>query len=246
MSATWALFRREMGVYFVSPLAYIILTCLMVLFGIFFSTGTKIAAQMNAPFVFSEMLVSIAGLMIFIAPIITMRLLAEEKSRGTFETLMTAPVTELQVVLAKYAATLGFLLFLLLPTVAHAILVSKYGSIDVSEAVAGYLGIFLTTASLLAIGVFVSSICSNQVTAGVITFVIVFILGLTAYFAPAFDQSTELGRTVRAVVEAMNPYRNMSDFTRGIIDTRPVVYLVSLIVFFLFLSVRALEVRRWK
>jgi ABC-2 type transport system permease protein len=159
---------------------------------------------------------------------------------------MTAPVTELQVVLAKYAATLAFLLFLLLPTLAHAILVSKYGTVDVSEAVAGYIGLFLTTASLMAVGIFISSICASQVTAGIVTFVVIFMLLLTAIVAPNIPVDTALGRAARDVVETMNPYRNMGDFTRGIIDTRPVVYFLTLIVFFLFLSVRALETRRWR
>ena len=246
MSTTFALFRRELGVYFVSPMAYIILTCLMIIFGIFFWNGTSIAARMNAPFVFSESLVSISGLMVFIAPIVTMRLIAEEKNRGTIETLMTAPVTELQVVLAKYAAALAFLLFLLLPTLAHAILVSKYGTIDVPEAFSGYLGLFLTTAALFSIGLFVSSVCSSQVTAGVVTFVVIFILLLTAMIAPQIPTHTALGSAAHDVVELLNPYRNMTDFTRGIIDTRPLVYFITLIVFFLFLSVRALESRRWR
>jgi len=246
MRTTLALFRRELGVYFVSPLAYIVLTCIMFIFGVVFWSGTRAAAAMNAPFVFSEILSQLSGLMVFVAPLVTMRLIAEEKNRGTFETLMTAPVTELQVVLAKYAATLAFLLFLLLPTVAHAILVSKYGTIDVTEALAGYLGLFLTTASLLAIGLFVSSVCDSQVTAGVITFVTIFALLLTAIVAPHISDQTALGKAARTVVETLNPYRNLNDFTRGIIDTRPIVYFLSLISFFLFLSVRALESRRWR
>lgn len=246
MSAMLALYRRELAVYFVSPLAYIVLTCVMIIFGIFFFVGTGMAASSGAPFAYSEVLSSISGLMVFVAPLFTMRLIAEERSRGTFETLMTAPVTELQVVLAKYAATLTFLLFLLLPTVAHAILVSKYGTFDASEAVAGYIGLFFSTASLFAIGLFISSICSSQVTAGVVSFVIIFMLLLTAIVAPAITDQTALGRAARSVVETLNPYRNMGDFTRGIIDTRPLVYFLSLIVFFLFLSVRALESRRWR
>jgi ABC-2 type transport system permease protein len=246
MRTTWALFRRELGVYFVSPMAYIILTGIMLIFGFDFWSRTRMAAMMNAPFIFSQSLFSVAGLMIFVAPLVTMRLIAEEKSRGTFETLMTSPVTELQVVLAKYAATVAFLLFLLLPTIAHVILVSKYGAIDFSEVVAGYIGLILTTSALLAIGLFVSSVCSSQVTAGVISFVVIFLLLLSAVIAPVISQATDVGKAVSSVVAVLNPYQNMEDFLRGIIDTRPVVYLLSLVVFFLFLSVRAIESRRWR
>lgn len=246
MRTTLALYRRELGVYFVSPVAYIILTCVMVIFGIDFWSRTRAASMMNAPFVYSQTLFSFAGLMIFVAPLVTMRLIAEEKSRGTFETLMTSPVTETQVVVAKYVATVTFLLFLLLPTLAHVILVSKYGTIDMPEVFCGYIGLILTTASLLAIGLFVSSVCSNQVTAGVITFVVIFMLLLSAMIVPNISPHTEWGRAARSVVSVLNPYHNMEDFTRGIIDTRPVVYLLSLIVFFLFLSIRAIESRRWR
>jgi ABC-2 type transport system permease protein len=197
MRTTWALFRRELAVYFVSPMAYIILTCLMVMFGFFFWFSAQKALASSSPFLFAEALSPIAYFMVFIAPIVTMRLVAEEKNRGTFETLMTAPVTELQVVLAKYAATLAFLLFLLLPTVAHAILVSKYGTLDVSESISGYIGVFLATASLFAIGLFVSSVCTNQVTAGVITFVIIIMLAGSALIAPFINPSTALGCAAR-------------------------------------------------
>lgn len=246
MRTTLALFRRELGVYFVSPMAYIILTCLMFIFGIQFWMATKAASDFTMPFVFSSQFALMAGLMVLVGPLVTMRLVAEEKSKGTIETLMTAPVTEFQVVLSKYLATLGFLVFLLLPTVAHAILVSKYGTLDVTEAIAGYIGLFLVTASLFAIGLFVSSVCTSQVTAGVISFVVSFFLLLTTMFAPSIPDHTWIGRAAKAVVEVLNPFKYFEDFTRGIIDTRPVVYFLSLIVFFIFLSVRALESRRWR
>src|SRR5689334_21590174 len=116
---------------------------------------------------------------------------------------MTAPVSEFQVVMAKYAATLGFALFLLLPTAAHAILVSKYGSFDVSEAISGYLGVFLTSAALLAIGLFVSSLCSSQVTAGVISFVVICLLLMSAMVIP-FIPDTPVGLSAKSVIKVLD------------------------------------------
>ena len=246
MRTVAALVRRELGVYFVNPMAYIILTGLMLIFGWMFFQETKTAADWSRPFTFYSMLTGIAGIMVFVAPLVTMRLVAEEKNRGTIETLMTAPVTEFQVVLAKYAASLVFLLYLLLPTAAHVILAGKYGTIDVTETLTGYLGVFLITASLFSIGLFVSSVCGSQVTAGVVTFVITFMLLLTTVAAPMISDTNWWGKQARAVVEALDPFRYLQDFLRGIIDTRPIVYFLSLIVFFLFLSVRALEARRWR
>ena len=227
-------------------MAYIILTCLMLLFGLQFWMQTKQAAGMNMPFVYSNLLGSLAGLMVIVAPLVTMRLVAEEKNRGTIETLMTAPVTELQVILAKYLASLGLFLFLILPTVAHAILISKYGTFDFTEALAGYLGLFLITASLFAIGLFVSSVCTSQVTAGVITVVITAVLLITDFLVPFIPGEAGWGNAARAIVSTLNPFQYLDSFTRGIIDSRPVVYFITLIVFCIFLSVRALESRRWR
>lgn len=241
-----ALTRRELGVYFVSPMAYVIVTCLMFIFGLFFTYQARVSAEANQPFVYAGLFEIMSIMVAVIAPLVTMRLLAEEKNRGTIETLMTAPVREAQVVLAKYLASLGFLLFLFLPTLAHAILVSKYGTLDVSETFAGYLGLFLLAASLFSIGLFISSICTSQVTAGVLTFAVTLLLVFTAIVAGFIPQQAWWGKAAVSVISTMNPFPYLLDFTRGIIDTRPIVYYLTLIVFFLFMAIRALESRRWR
>lgn len=246
MRTIGALIRRELGVYFASPMAYIILTAIMLVFGMIFWAETKNAATYSLPFTFSTSILGFSGLMMFVTPLITMRLVAEEKNRGTIETLMTAPVTEIQVALAKFSAAMLFLFYLLLPTAAHAILISKYGTLDLSETLTGYLGLILLCGGLFSIGLFISSACNSQVTAGVITFVVTFMLFLTNFLAPQIQDTTWWGRTLKAVVQSLDPTRYLGDFARGIIDTRPVVMFLSLIVFFLFLSVRALESRRWR
>jgi len=105
--------------------------------------------------------------------------------------------------------------------------------------------VFLTSAALLAIGLFVSSLCSSQVTAGVISFVVICLLLMSAMVIP-FIPDTPVGLSAKSVIKVLDPYASMHDFKRGIVDTRPIVYLLSLIVFFLFLTVRVLEFRRWK
>jgi len=241
-----ALVRRELGVYFASPMAYIILTGVMLVFGLVFWSETKRASDFTMPFTFSSSLMSFAGLMTFVTPLITMRLVAEEKNRGTIETLMTAPVTELQVAVAKFASAMLFLFYLLLPTVAHAILISKYGTIDVSETLTGYLGLILLCGSLFSIGLFISAVSDSQVTAGVITFVTTFLLLLTSVLAGQIREDSWWGKPMKSVVQTLDPFKYLEDFLKGIVDTRPLVYFLSLIVFFLFLSVRALESRRWR
>ena len=241
-----ALTRRELGVYFVSPMAYVIVTCLMFLFGVFFTTQAQESALRNQPFVYAGLFEIMAVMVALIAPLVTMRLLAEEKNRGTIETLMTTPVRETQVVVAKYLASLGFLVFLFLPTLAHAILVSKYGMLDVSETFTGYLGLFLLGAALFSIGLFVSSICTSQVTAAVLTFALMFVLVFSAMAAGYIPQDAWWGKAAVSVISTLNPFPYLLDFTRGIIDSRPIVYYLTLVVFFLFLGVRALESRRWR
>ncbi|MBI4565315.1 MAG: ABC transporter permease subunit [Planctomycetes bacterium] len=241
-----ALVRRELGVYFVSPMAYIILTGLILVFGLMFWTEMGAASDFAMPFSFDRLLATLAAILVFVAPLITMRLIAEEKNRGTIETLMTAPVTDGQVVVAKFAAALLFLMYLLLPTVAHAFLAAKYGTVDAPATATGYLGLILMCSAVFSIGLFISSLCSSQVTAGVVTFVVSFLLILSSLIADRVPADTWYGRPARAVLERIDPFKYLEDFLRGIIDTRPVIYLLSVTVFFIFLTVRVLESRRWR
>lgn len=242
----WFLTRRELGVYFVSPMAYIILTGLLLIFGWMFWGEMKRSSEAMMPFYFSGLMANISFIVVFITPIVTMRLLAEEKNRGTMEILMTAPVTETQVVIAKFLAAVTLLVFLLVPTLLHAVMAAKYGTMDWGALFAQYFGVLLLGAGMFAIGLFVSSLCQSQVTSGVITFVLVFLLVLTSILVDHMPTIHGWQRVARDVVETLDPFRYLPDFLRGIIDVRPVTYFLSLVVLFNFLSIRALESRRWR
>ncbi len=240
------LVQRELGVYFVSPTAYIILTVMMLIFGLMFWNEMERCHNYAVPFYFSNLMGTMSFVIVVTSPLITMRLLAEEKNRGTIELLMTSPVREWEVVVAKYLASVAFLAFLLLPTLVHAGLAAKYGTMDWGTLAAQYLGLLLLGSSVFAIGLFISSVCQSQVTAGVITFSISFLLILSALLSDNIPTTEKWMRISKDVIAQLDPFKYFPDFMRGIVDVRPVVYYLSLVVLFNFLSVRALESRRWR
>lgn len=242
MTGFLALIRRELGVYFVSPLAYIILTALLFMAGVGFVGSVQACVENHAPGDYQGTLLFIEVVVAFTSALITMRLIAEEKSRGTLEILLTAPVTEAQVVLAKFAATLALLAFLLVPTLGFALILGRYGSVDFGQVMCGYLGVLLLGAALYSIGLFISSLCTSQVTAGIIMFTLVILLLIANLMAGSSPEQSFW----RRLLDYVNLNVNFGDFLKGIVDTGRLVYLLSLAGFFLFLTTRILETRRWR
>lgn len=245
MRALWAIVKREFFAYFFSPLAYVVLT------GFLFANGWvfyRIVLALNAPdtpraatmsLFFSNVFYWI--FMMIVCSVIAMRLIAEERKSGSIETLLTAPVGEGTVVVGKFLGAWTFLLFLWAPTICYPILLSRYGSIDVGPVAAGYVGIALVGALFLSAGTFASSLSKNQIVAAILGFVLIlgiFVLGL-------FD---ELGMDpkTREALAYLNLLEHMDELSRGILDTRRVVYVASTVVFFLFLSTKALEANKGK
>ncbi|MBV8880038.1 MAG: ABC transporter permease, partial [Planctomycetaceae bacterium] len=165
-----ALTRRELGVYFVSPMAYIIMTALVFISGLVFLGSIGFAASNQFPVDYSPTLFWIMVVVVVTSALVTMRLIAEEKNRGTLEIILTAPVSDASFVLAKFAAAMVLLGYLLILTVGYLVIITRYGPVDLGAVVCGYLGVFLLGAVLYSIGLFISSLCSSQITAGVITF----------------------------------------------------------------------------
>lgn len=229
--------KRELMSYFYSPLAYVIMTAFLLCTGFFFYNILREAKDADT---LRYILGFVSFISMIISPMITMRLLAEEKKAGTLEMLMTAPITETEVVLAKYLSALVFFITLTVPTFAYAVLLFKWGNPDGGAIISGYVGLFCLTGVFLSIGLFVSSFTSNQVIAVIIAFVILIILwvfGWWAQFMPApwKDILGYIGFNV-----------HLESFGKGLLDSRDIVYCLSMIVFFIFMSVRVLESRRWK
>lgn len=238
---TW----REIESTFYSPLSYVVLCMFLVLNGFsFYITLPDVQGNVTDAvryFLGINILFWLSAL--FIPPVITMRLLAEEKKSGTLEPLMTAPVSELQVVLAKYFGALLFYIFLWVPSLLYIILIKRYGGIpDNGIIFSAYTGIFLLGSSLLALGLFASSLSSNQIVAAVVALV----LNLLIFFVPMVGQVIQWSPAQR-VLDQMWVFKHFVEtFSKGIVDSFHIVFYVGLTVFFLFLTVRSLEGRKWR
>ena len=246
MRAVWATFLRELKAYFFSPLAYVVLFFFLVINGFIFAAIISYLNDPRAPAgpplnVFFGGTIYFWLTLLFLGPVLTMRLLSEELKTGSIEVLMTAPVTEGQVVAGKYLAALTFFLFLWLPTLAYAGIIAYYESVDWGPVAAGYLGILGIGALFLAIGTFASALSKNQLVAAIITFALLIVL-----FSFGLLENLLNDETAKRVFGYLNLWDHMDDFSKGIVDSRRLVYYLSATLFFLFLTSRALEDRKWR
>ncbi|HEV8230999.1 MAG TPA: ABC transporter permease [Thermoanaerobaculia bacterium] len=243
MNKFLAIVGREWRAYFFSPLAYVILAAFLLMNGLIFSA---IIAFLNAPgapkgqalpFLFTNTYFWIFNL--FVVPIITMRLFAEERKTGTFETLVTSPVSDTTVVLGKFTGALGFFLTLWAPTLVYVWILRSQTPIDLGPVAAGYLAITMIGAYFLSIGTFASTLTKNQIIAAILAFAMlipVFSAGLLETLSNDPSKSETLGY--------FNLWDHMEEFARGVVDTRRVVYYVSATAFFLFLTTISLSAKR--
>ena len=237
MRAVQAVAWKEIQIYFSSPTAYIIGTIFLALAGFFF------VRDLGEPFPEASLSTFFQGatiVLVLLAPVLTMRLMAEEQKLGTIELLLTSPVRDWEVVIGKYLASMVFLLGTLVLTLYYTVLLVVYADPDPGPIYAGYLGLVLYGAAALAIGLLASTLTSNQIVAAAVAMGIL----LALYFAEAASGS--LGTTASNIIGQVGIKSHFDDFERGIIDTRHVVYFICFIAFFLFLTIRALEIRRWR
>jgi ABC-2 type transport system permease protein len=245
MRALSAIVKREFLSYFFSPLAYVVLAGFLFVNSLTFRGVLFALANADVP---STALISLLFtnvffwiFMIIVPSVIAMRLIAEERKSGSIESLLTAPVGEGTVVVAKFLGGWLFFLFLWLPTVAYPLMISSKGRVDAGPVAAGYLGIALIGALFIAAGTFASALTKNQIVAAILGFVFVLVIFLAGVFK---DYANETA--TREALTYLNLLEHMDDFSRGIVDTRRLVYVVSSIAFFLFLGTRALETNKAK
>ena len=251
MAVYYALVRRELGSLFASLTGYVIISAVLFLIGFSF---TDMLERLNhkepTDMPITEMFYQsgVFWLILLLAtPLITMRSFAAEKSTGTFETLVTTPVTDGQVVWAKFTSCLIFYLLLWLPTLACILVVRHYASdtsaFNIGIVVGIYTGILLLGALYVAIGCFASSLTRNQVVAAVLSFVLGMVLFMLCFRFQLDIPQINWSNQVFAYI-AMSEH--MQSFVRGTIDTRHVTFYVSLTLCFLFLTLKVVESRRWK
>jgi ABC-2 type transport system permease protein len=250
MQAYLTLVRRELGGYFNSLTGYVIIASVLLLLGFSF---TDMLVKLNATPTYvplTELFYSSYYfwlILLLTAPIITMRTFALEKFSGTYETLMTAPVSDLEVVLAKFTGTILFYLLTWLPLLGCMVVVRYYTGettlLEPRTTLTTYLGILLIGGLYMAFGCFASALTRSQIIAAMIGFALgltLFLLSLRSY-VPA--PPTDWGSKVFAYIAVGE---HMESFVRGIVDTRHVVFYLTLTAFFLFLTLKVVESRRWK
>ncbi len=246
MKGILANFDREFRAYFFSPLAYIVAALVLLINGVVFwlivSYLNDPRAAVGAPLqLFFGQTFFFWLVIVFVAAVLTMRLLSEERRSGTIEVLMTAPVTEEQVVIGKYLAALVFFVFLWIPTLLYPALLSYYSEVDWGPVASGYLGILGIGSMFLAAGVLASALSRSQLVAAVLTFSLLVFMIIVGFLENLFTDES-----VKALLGYLNLMRHMDDFGKGVVDTRRLVYYASSAVLFLFFSARALESRKWR
>jgi len=236
MSPALVISKREIRTYFNSPVAYIVVTVFTIVFGFFFFNNVFVEKQADMRGFFS-----LAPLMFcFFAPAITMRLLAEEKGSGTIELLITMPVRDWEVVVGKWLAAMALLATTLLLTLVFAVTVAKLGPLDKGPALGGYFGLLLLGGTYVSIGVMASSFTRNQVVALIIAFGICFPLFLFGKILPFVPEK------LQGIVAFLSTDTHFENVSRGVIDTRDLVYYASVIAVTLLIATTSLESRKWK
>ncbi len=233
MNRVFTLLKKELKTYFNSPIAYIVITVLLVSIGYFFFQTFFLGGQavLRSFFRFA------AWTFVLFGPAITMKLFAEEKNTGTIEPLLTLPVKDWEIVYGKFLAAWTLLAVYLLITLAYPITVSYFGDLDMGPVIGGYVGLFLIGGIFVAMGVFASTITRNQVVSLILAVTLsmfLFILDILLPFIPEALQS---------VVEFIGVDSHFRNIGRGIIDTRDVIYCLTFIALFLFVSVQIIQAR---
>ncbi|HKH47748.1 MAG TPA: ABC transporter permease subunit [Thermoanaerobaculia bacterium] len=244
MKAVWATYTRELRAYFFSPLAYIVMFFFLIVTGFIFINlvGNLVDPRVTAPDpALSYFFRSSWLMLILLAPVLTMRLISEELRSGSIEILMTAPITESQVVTGKYLAALTFYASLWLPTLVYAILIARQSEVDWGPVAAGYLGILSIGALLLAVGTFASATTRSQLVAAMVSVALVFLLFLLGMF-----EGLLTSEGLKQALSYVNLFDHIDELSRGIVDTRRLAYYGTGVLFFLFLATRALEDKKWR
>ncbi|MFC2020873.1 ABC transporter permease [Chloroflexota bacterium] len=235
MRNTQAIALKEFKSYLSSPMAYVVTGIFLVASGFFFSISPSTYMETSV----NGFLQTGVILLLLFAPLLTMRLLAEERKLGTIELLLTAPVRDSEVILGKFLGSLGILTVMLALTLYYPLLLIIFGDPDIGPIVTGYLGLLLLGYTGLAVGIFTSSLTSNQIVAAVVAIGILIALYFVGYAAGFLPEA--LGE----VISYFSLSFYFPDFMRGIIDTRGIVYYLSITILFIFLAIRSLENSRW-
>jgi len=245
---------KEFKGYFVSPIGYAVMALFALIFGFGFYTATRDMVQLGfraqmmgqqQPMSVNDMvirpLLGFAGtIALFLIPMITMRLIAEEKRTGTIELLLTSPVTDLEIILGKWLGAVLLYMSVLGMSVLNIAMLFLWGKPDLKPLLVAYLGLLLQGGCLLALGTLISTMTRNQIVAGGVTFFVSLLLCLLLWFT-AYGASPAL-----QVINYLSIVTHMENFSKGVIDSKDIVFYLSFIFFLLFLTKRSMESLRWR
>ncbi|MFA6243435.1 MAG: ABC transporter permease subunit [Candidatus Hydrogenedentales bacterium] len=275
MRNTWAVCKREFTSFFVTPVGYVVVGTFAAISGagfagtfIMFCRITQSPSSYGYEGIpnFEEMMLSpflvfCGQLILFIGPLITMRLLAEERNRGTLELLLTHPLRDREIIFGKYLASLGIVLILMLVVGVHMALLGRHTEVEPIVLAFGLLTVFLMSAAFMSLGLFVSSVTGNQITAGTLTFglwFVSYILGTYGSDLPVeiavpanWGQGVQLAmnfiyHVFRQIVVQLPLDAHAQEMAQGVLQPKDVAYYLLFSAFFLFLTFRSLEARRWR
>lgn len=254
MRNAWVICRKELGSYFVSPVAYLLLTMFGLIFGFFFWNALgffvveSVEMQMRGQMfpmnlneqVIRPLLSNVGVIGLFFIPMITMRLFAEEKRTGTIELLATSPIRDLEIILGKWLAAMLLYSCLLLFTAVNFAFLFRYGNPDWKPLAMGYLGLLLQAGALLAIGTFISTLTKNQIIAGAATFGVELLLWVIAWVG---EYETA---TWARVLSYLSIITHFESFGRGVLDSKDAIFYLTVIFLGLFFTARSMESLRWR
>jgi ABC-2 type transport system permease protein len=254
MTNVLAIAHKELKSYFASPIAYIVIGFFVLLFGFFYYSLVLIFNQQSmqmmgfdgAPVqnvndqMIRPLFLNASVILLFVLPMITMRTYSEEKRSGTIELLLTAPLTDLQIIMGKFLGAMALYAAMLAVTFVHMAVLYAFGRPEWIPIATGYLGMLLMGGCFISIGLLISSLTKNQIVAGMITFAVFLLLWVINWIG------SFTGPTTQAVLDYLSITNHLDDFTRGILDTTHLVYYLSFIAFGLFLTARSVDTERWR
>jgi ABC-2 type transport system permease protein len=247
-----AIAGKELRSYFASPMGYIIIGLFVLLFGMFFyvyltmfaENSQRMAMGGNTANVNEQLIRGVfhnaAIVILFLMPMVTMRTYSEEKRSGTIELLLTSPITDVQIILGKFLGAMGLFAAMLAVSAIDIAILFRLGNPEWKPVVTGYLGLLLMGGCFLSVGLLISSMTKNQIVAGMMTFAVFLVLWIVNWFGES------AGPWGRPILDYLSITEHLDDFTKGIIDTKHVVYYLSFITFGLFLTAKSVDSERWR
>ncbi|MEE9585019.1 MAG: ABC transporter permease [Candidatus Brocadiales bacterium] len=236
MGGATTIFKREMVSYFYSPIAYVVIAVFLVFSGYFFAT--ILAMTQQATLAYS--LANTQFILSILAPVITMKLLSEEVRAGTIEMLVTAPVTDFEVVFGKFLAAWFLYLVMLAPTLLYVVFLKWVGQPDMGPIISSYIGLTLMGGMFISVGLLMSALTRNQVIAGVSGIVALVILFFVGYAASGTES------WYASALQYIGTYGHWEPFTKGLVDTKDIIYYITIMSLCLFIAVRVVESRKWR